>query len=196
MSDSLNLTTHKLANVTLPQSLQQLPEIELVGYLMSPRGFRFIRWRGGRLEGDTLPSEEQVIEARLGCPTGELRWLRNPNGKGEGVAVWLTEEQAGPNDWAQVAQRGCQLSRDVLQLLTGTLAGAHPEGGPGWSLMNAPRHGKVPLPLDARPGERPAMRLREYLGAAPGQAGEDGNQMVIEERLLGLEVIGNRVQEA
>jgi len=54
--------------------------------------------------------------------------------------------------------------------------------------MHAPRHGEVAVPAIGAAGERLCLISREYLGAAPGTAGEDGNHLVVEERLLAIAV--------
>jgi CRISPR-associated protein (TIGR03984 family) len=163
----------------------------LVGFCASPAAIFFVRWDGATLHPGDAGDLGQVYEARLFAVAGELRWLRDPeNAAGLGSAAWLAETPLGVDDWTALSPLRNLDAIDGQRLLTGVLGRP---GEAGWSFMNAPRHGQVSVPV-AFPGKdavgrRLAMTAREYLGDAPGSAGEDGNRLVVEERLLSIVVL-------
>jgi CRISPR-associated protein (TIGR03984 family) len=181
--------------VTLTDALAAIPD-ELTGFCASPQAFCFARLRTGVLEC-AIDDRSQIIEARLGNKKAELRWLRDPAGRGEGQAVLLAEiPRSMPHGWAALPPLEGLEFWDSRRLLTGTLAPESPQ--PGWRSMNAPRHGVVAVPVgsDQLAHKRLKWCVREYLGPAPGSAGEDGNRIVVEERLLGLTVVKGEQNES
>lgn len=167
------------------------PGFALVGFCASPASAFFARWDGATLHPGDTGDLGQVYEARLFAVAGELRWLRDPeSASGLGDAAWLAETAVGLDDWTALSPLENLDAIDGQRLLTGVLGRP---GEDGWSVMNAPRHGQVTVPVafpakDAV-GRRLAMTVREYLGDAPGSAGEDGNRLVVEERLLSIVVL-------
>jgi CRISPR-associated protein (TIGR03984 family) len=191
---TLTLHAWRKTAVTLTDALAAIPD-ELTGFCASPQAFRFARLRGGTLEC-AIDDTSQIIEARLGNEEAELRWLRDPAGRGEGEVVLLAETRRSmPDGWASLPALEGLRACDSLRLLTGTLAPESPQ--PGWRAMNAPRHGVVAVPVgsDQLAHKRLKWCVREYLGPAPGSAGEDGNRIVVEERLLGLKMVKGEQHE-
>lgn len=174
-------------NCTLIDALQGIDQ-ELIGYCMSPQHFRFTRILNGDIETAEPLALDQVYEARFCNETVELRWLRNPENKDKGDALLLMEESASlPSEWKMQQSLKDLETLDGQRLMTGTLGGDADK--PGWRMMDAPRHGKVAIPFSGEAGEKMklAWNVREYIGNAPGLAGEDKNRMVIEERILGVQ---------
>lgn len=158
----------------------------LAGLCQSPMRAFFVRWDGGALEPGDGGDLTQVYEARLFAESGELRWLRDPEDAGGcGDAVWLSESPLDCAGWQPLDPLGGLTAIAARRLLTGVLG---EPGSSGWSSMHAPRHGEVAVPAVGSSGQRLCLISREYLGAAPGTAGEDGNHLVVEERLLAIAV--------
>jgi hypothetical protein len=174
--------------VSLPQVLDELGR-DLTGFCMTPAHFVFVRHHTGQLETPEQIDIAQTYEAHFFDGDIELRWLRDPEADGTGTAVCLSDSDPGLSDgWGDVSIDDVESLPDSHRLMTGTLT-AGQDDQPGWRHMNAPRHGRVALPLtDARNG-RPAYVVREYLGCAGGPAGEDGNRMIVEERIIRIDVI-------
>lgn len=187
------LYTQRRDAVTLNEALAALPGQTLVGFCMTPAKFAFARWIGKTVETADSIDLAQVYEARFFNETGELRWLRDPATAGFGTAVWIAETEITLTEWEQPCPLPLDvepiLETDAHRLLTGKLAEPH-ESLAGWSWMNAPRHGKVAVPVSGgNSQQRLAYVVREYLGSAPGSAGKDGNKMVVEERIIGITVL-------
>lgn len=127
-----------------------------------------------------------VFEARAFSEIGELRWLHRAAGRGEGV--YLSEEDAGPEGWPRGEDLDAIDKKDEEYLLWGEGLG---RGTPGWSDLATARIGTLSVPVESvARGGRVILRFREYFGLAPGAAGErHGNAAVLEERLLGLDVM-------
>lgn len=185
------LYTQRNQALTLNDALAAFPEQILAGFCMTPAQFVFARWDGRAVEAAAGIDLAQVYEARFFNASGELRWLRDPATAGSGSAVWIAETETMLPEW----ERGQPLDveplseSDTHRLLTGVLAEQH-ESLAGWRWMNAPRHGKVAVPVSGGNAEqRLAYVVREYLGSAPGNAGKDGNKMVVEERIIGITVV-------
>ncbi|MCX8017875.1 MAG: CRISPR-associated protein Csx19 [Rhodocyclaceae bacterium] len=163
-----------------------------VGYLYSPRSFWIARVtnRGLEASGAPLSSEQlqQVYEVRLATDQAELRWLRDPaDGMAHGRAALLSETPITlPPGWEKAESLEGLHKIDTPIILT---AVTDRLDGQGWLVTNAPRHGEVHLPWQGDPPlrqSRIAWCWREYLGPAPGAAGQDGNVTVLAARLSGL----------
>lgn len=132
----------------------------------------------------------EVFEARVFNTDGELRWLRDPEGDGTGQAVFVAEKNNAPPDgWQNGKPLTCLTLVEDDYLLWGTTTGWNKKKN--WLQLATPRIGGlyVPVPSTVPPGEKKRLQLqhREYIGLAPGAAGEHGNMAVVEERLLGVE---------
>lgn len=188
----IKLYTLRRDAVTLNAALEAFPDQTLAGFCMTPAKFVFAQWNGKAVETADVIDLTQVYEARFFNATGELRWLRDPAADGSGSAVWMTETETMLNGWDTVnphLEVEPLSDTDTHRLLIGVWAESH-ESLVGWSRMNAPRHGKVAIPFtggNAR--QQLAYVVREYLGYAPGSAGDDENKMVVEERIIGITVV-------
>jgi hypothetical protein len=125
---------------------------------LGQRAWHMLAYAPGRYHLDSvldpaaLAADRDIYEARLFDAKGELRWLRNPAGSGEGVAVYLSP-------------------------FAGTL--------PGWAETTLPWQETVDGEYLLHGGGH--LRYQEYIGAAPGKAGQDGNLAIVEQRLTVLE---------
>jgi hypothetical protein len=149
----------------------------LQGYCHSPRWTRFATCddKGQlafvpRLGSPDSEALDQVYEARFFCEAAELRWLRDPDGTGNGQAAWVSEAEGAPEGFMPLEKPLDRLTDlEILKALETRIAIQPRAELPG---------------ID--PGKRGAYRLREYIGLAPGQAGADGNCMLVEQRILGI----------
>lgn len=149
------------------------------GYCQTPRRLFFLTWDGQQLRtpvghsgqntgpqtGAEGPADlDEVYEARFFDEVGELRWLRNPETDGEGTAAWLSKEGAVPSGFTHLDSPTITATHEIRII--------------------AQQRAVLPgIPPDTRA----SYVIREYFGPAPGQAGEDGNQMVVEQRILRIE---------
>jgi len=152
------------------------PNGALTGYCHSPRWTRFgtVDVQGSlifvRTPGPaTADNLGQIYEARFFCEAGELRWLRDPEGVGTGQAAWVSEIEGAPKDF------------EALKPFTDLEILRDPKTDKPDVRIVAQERAELP---GIAPGERAAYVIREYIGPAPGQAGEDGNRMVVEQRIL------------
>lgn len=154
----------------------------LEGYCQTPRHLFFLVWEGGVLEaldradphqgrtpvppGASAEDLNQVYEARFFNKDGELRWLRDPEAADTGTAAWVSEAETAPPGFAPLPGD----PPDAFKHLTFRD-----------TVIIAQERAVLPgIP----PGTRGCYVLREYFGPAPGMAGEDGNQRLVESRLL------------
>lgn len=186
------------ADLILADAIQALGGDCGIGLLYTPRRCCFACRGGGVLrDADGRDTDlDQVFEARIFGPAGELRWLRDSRQAGSGRAVYLSETDRGPGGWDQLTPIERLRVRENHYLLWGQMLSAHTDGSPprdGWALLSASRIGEVPVPFAGPLQEGQGLRLlaREYLGLAPGEAGErHGNQVVRAECLRGIESYG------
>lgn len=189
---TLALNVFRRDGCTLEQALAALPGIALQGYGLSPARFVFLRWNGAALEtGREDDALAQVYEARLFEPEAvELRWLRDAaDPEPRGVAVLLSETARSLEGWQPLETVDYEGWIDEASQL-GTPVAADAAAREGWWRFDAPRHGKLELPVSqACAGQRLLLRRREYLGLAPGEAGRDGNRQIVETRLLAWDTL-------
>lgn len=191
--------------MSLENALQSLDD-GTIGLLYTPEDCQFTRVQSGLASdyrGQAL-DPATVFEARLFNADGELRWLRNPQGMGDGRTVLLRDQP-----WAAVnehvnehwtLERLAVIKRlDNAYLLWGQWQrdGIDGSAGPvhGWSSLAASRVGWLRVPqAGLRPGQRMRLTSIEYLGYAAGDGLSedpgDANVAVIAERLTGLQAIG------
>ena len=163
---------------------------DVIGLLYGVDYCRFVRLKADGsfgFPGNTV-SLGNVFEARMFNASGELRWLRDPEGTGKGRAVFLSERDVSPKEWTKTKLTGLTYREDDY-LLWGTTTTWKKDAG--WLQLATPRIGGlyVPVPTGVPQEEKQRLWLhrREYLGTAPGMAGIDhGNQAVVEERLVGI----------
>jgi len=184
-----NLYSYRREGCLLPEALDAVKR-GLTGFAFSPARFLFLSYADGKLEtGRADDKVDQIYEARLFEPESvELRWLRDPNdSQGRGAAVIVSEQAMQLADWQALPTLSIAMTLD-RQRLCEPVAG-NPEARDAWFCFDAPRHGALSVPVPtARPGDHLVLKVREYIGDAAGEAGKDGNQQVLEERLLGWAV--------
>jgi CRISPR-associated protein (TIGR03984 family) len=190
MNATLSVWRPKAA-ITLDDGLKPVNR-PLTGLCYGPNRCFFVRWKNGALEFPSDDSKNEwprVYEARFFDADGELRWWRNPQGRGEGSAVYLSETNRGLEGWKDQSPSNGLTPVDGGYLLRGErLDNA---GLPaGWYWLSSAAVGKLAVPFDfggcAKEIRRLSLCVREYIGLAPGRAGEDGNRAVVEERWLEL----------
>ena len=149
----------------------------LIGYAQTPRRLLFGRWDGATfVDAGGRPLDlAQAYEARLFCEAGELRWLREPETGAGGRAAWISETDAAPT--------GFQAIEPLLQDLEPLDQLGIGDGLPNRIIAQT----RARLPGIAE-GQRGAYCIREYIGPAPGEAGRQGNHIVVEQRILGIAV--------
>lgn len=181
------LHSYRREACTLNEALAALPGLVLQGFAYAPARFVFLRWNGRTLDtGRADDDQDQFYEARLFEPEAvELRWLRDPDAaRGVGTAVLLSETARACEGWRALPALDYEQRIDDAAYL-GTPVAAEPASREGWWRFDAPRHGKLELPLgNAQPGRRLRLLRREYVGPATGAAGQDGNREIVETRLL------------
>lgn len=165
----------------------------VVGLFYSPRWCRIGLYRDGAFkdENDAPLELTHVFEGRIFSERGELRWWNDPaTGFGRGKAAYLSEINRSPEGWPHPPVGREDLFPCPNQyLLWGE--GWKPKKRTlvaGWSCLATGRIGTLMVPFpDLPPKERLQLTTIEYLGLDPGEAGQHGNVVVIEERLLKLE---------
>jgi CRISPR-associated protein (TIGR03984 family) len=114
----------------------------------------------------------------------ELRWLNDPGPEQRHRAVILAEQNhAGALiDWVRLEQPDVIARLPQTYLLWGEGTGR--QVGNGWSELATARIGALPIPLrNVDRNQRVLLHSLEYVAEA-----EDGNAVVLDERLLKLEV--------
>jgi len=163
-----------------------------IGLLYSPRACRFARLHDGKPcdEHNREIALRDVFELRFFDAHHELRWRNDSAGKGR--AVILGELPVAPPDdvWKRhslpflekIESRNDE--RGPQYLLWGTVhAGDHSALAEGWSRLSEARIGELRIPHRGdSPSGRLVLRAIEYL--ADGD--DDGNVVVVEQRLTGL----------
>lgn len=199
----VELSIYRQENVSL-ETVPAIPFAEdTVALFYTPNTCQFGRWKEGNIfdAEDKAIALEQVFEIRLFAKTAELRWLRDPSTDGLGNAVYLFDEHS------EALFNGEGWEKETLNNLTGQenhylLWGKYwPSENEnlanGWGCLAASRIGElfVPVPDLNQKEQRVRLKTREYFGLprnANGSltlAGQHGNQVVVEERWLGLELL-------
>jgi hypothetical protein len=186
-----NLYAYRREACLLVEALDAVKQ-DLSGFAFSPARFLFLSWVDAKLEtGRPDDKVDQIYEARMFEPESvELRWLRDPNdSRGRGSAVLVSEEALELPGWRALPTLSIAMALD-RQRLCEPVAGEPADRRKAWSRFDAPRHGSLSVPVrDATPGSHLVLKVREYIGTAAAAAGEDGNQQVLEERMLGWAVV-------
>ncbi len=158
---NMNVALYRFAhsNLTLEDCLMgSFARLPMQGLAQTPRVWELVEWDGQDLLGPV--DIDQVYEVRLFCAAGELRWLRDAESVGQGRAAWISECADVPEGFAPVDTR-------ELEPLDGQILSY------GDGIAGEPVHDGVA-----------GYAIREYIGQAPGTAGEDGNMIVVEQRIL------------
>jgi CRISPR-associated protein (TIGR03984 family) len=156
--------------------------------LYSPERCCVATFSAGALHGsDGRPLDVgAVFEARVFNETAEFRWLNDPGPEREHRAAILTEQDhsSALGDW-QRPERPADVIEKLPQtyLLWGEGTG-RPIGN-GWSELATARIGALPVPISGvGRKQRVLLHSVEYVIEA-----EHGNAVVLDERLLNLEVV-------
>ena len=200
---AVKLSTYCKSDLALEKVLElQLTE-ETIGLFYTPNQCLFGRWKAGKIcdAQDKEIALAQIFEARLFDSTAELRWLRNPSTDGLGNAVYLFDNHSNlsfnEDGWENETLDELT-SQENHYLLWGKYWPSKAENlAPGWACLAASRIGElfVPVPNLNQKEQRVCLKTQEYLGLprnAKGSltlAGKNGNQVVVEERWLGLAIL-------
>lgn len=163
---------------------------DVMGLFYTPRRCWFARLAAEAPRdhlGQPVPLSS-VFEMRVFGPAFELRWLHEESGRGR--AVLLGESQPGPlAGWNESVPKTCLDTIDRQYLLWGTGNAARKGRGggawqPGWSLLFEGQIGELAVPLAGidTNNQRAVLNAVEYLA----EGDDDGNVVVVEERLTGL----------
>jgi len=170
------LYRYQSAAIALADCLaQSFAKRRLLGYCQTPRSLLSGTWDGGAYqdEQDADADLGQVYEARFFSDDGELRWLRDPQTDRLGQAAWLSEIEACPDGFSAL---------DALQELA-KIDQFDLRGGIVPNRILTQSRARLP---GVPKGQRGVYRLREYIGPAPGEAGKQGNRIIVEQRILGI----------
>jgi len=195
---AVDLSTYRKENISL-ESVIQLPLAEeTVGLFYTPNQCQFGRWKGGEITDaqDKIIALKDIFEARLFHETAEMRWLREPNTDELGTAVYLFDTQPSFKGEGWQKEILSELTKGENQyLLWGEYWNTQQELAAGWSCLATARIGElfIPEPNLQKRNQRVVLKTLEYFGLpydAEGNLtlhGEQGNQVVVEERWLNLE---------
>lgn len=181
--------------VSLEQALLTLARFDrLTGFVYGAHSTAFASSDNGHLAikraNGELASRDLFYECRLANVNGDFRWMRTP-GTDLGTAVWCsTIDVKLDSCWTLNQQTENLTPIDGVQLLT-PLLGKEPSEA-GWHAANAPRHGQILVPVDGEDQQRLSLKFRELVGSASGDAGNDGNQIVVETLWMGLDLVQDK----
>ena len=184
MTRSVTLYTCERCGISLAEVLQAFADRTMFGLIYTPSWCGLTRLSGGAVDAGPVRLDlAQPFEARFFNQDLELRWLRKPEGQGEGRAVCLAEDSQTLPDWDRLEPvQGIEsLKGQYLLAGQGCPADHLP---PDWSALSTAAIGTWSVPLaDLANGARAVLQYVEYLGPA---GDVDGNWAVIDERLVGL----------
>lgn len=131
-----------------------------------------------------LPLPSATFEARIFCREGELRWLRDPRGDGEGDAVLLSESTMSSVGLELIDTPPIIATLDRRYILWGRGTGSETTGDDGHSTLGTARIGTMAVPLGGVAANRyVGLTAVEYIARETTH----GNAYVVEERLTGVE---------
>ncbi len=194
----VKLSTYHKDDLALEEIIQLPLSKGTIGLFYSPSRCQFGRWDSGQIsDASGKPfALEEVFEARLFHPMAEVRWLRNPSTANLGRSVYLFESssQFKGKGWQKKAPLSNLTVKENEYLLWG-LSWKVNDLDKNWSCLAAARIGRLPVPLpNLQEKQRVRLKTVEYIGLprdAEGQItriGQYGNQVIVEERWLSLEV--------
>ncbi|MBL8149238.1 MAG: TIGR03984 family CRISPR-associated protein [Blastocatellia bacterium] len=166
-------------------------EIKTVGILYAPDKCSFVRLeRDGKVtneQGKEL-NIDRVFEARLFNSEAELRWLNESNGLGKAIVVSRQDKKDKANyfEFSEPLKTCGAICQSYLLWGEG-YSESDKQMQEGWSCLAEARIGKIYVPINgvAKKGERVLLKAVEYLRESDE---ENGNVIVFEELLTGLEV--------
>lgn len=189
MSGAGTLYVWRRDAIGLQEALEGTGGRRLKGICYAPLACGFAEWIGGRfVAADRRLELEQIFEGRFFDEQGEFRWLRDPAGGGKGTAIYVADQTDGFTGLGDPEPLPVLGWCDETYLVWGQSCGPH-DDQEDWSCVSSAAIGTLLLPVGDLPnGYRVALEVREYFALARGEAGEDGNVVVVEERLRGLKV--------
>jgi CRISPR-associated protein (TIGR03984 family) len=199
--EDVELSTYCKNGLSLEKVLELPLTEETIGLFYTPNQCFFGRRKAGKIcdAQDKEIALAQIFEARLFDSTVELRWLRDPGTDGLGQAVYLFDDHFKPSfeeGWEKKILDKLK-SQENHYLLWGKHWDSKAANlANGWACLAASRIGElfVPVPDLKEKEQRVRLKTREYFGLpcnADGSltlAGQHGNQVVVEERWLNLEI--------
>jgi CRISPR-associated protein (TIGR03984 family) len=203
MSETVSIYISQNSEICLFDLWNDLSKNEQwIGMMSTPATFFFACKEDGKTElGEDIPWK-YVYEARIFSPTAEIRWLKTPSSLNDsGQAVRISETEI-ISEWTSLppikdlhimdfriqSEKNGRI--DLRYFLIGQkvdLANKLPSVR--WSWIGSVRSRPIAIPVTLSENDRVAIRKREYIGPVQGQAREDGNLTILEERLLFLECI-------
>lgn len=157
---------------------------DAVVLLAGPSDYRVatLEKSGGCLSPRRQPLDGQFLasafDVRVICHDAELRWLKQPDGAGR--YAWVSEDPLDDSLPGELHTVACHRIIPHRYLLWGEVR--HVDNG--WATVAEHRIRSITVPVaHARTNQRVWLKAREYLRVA-----DDGNAVLTDERLLGLEV--------
>jgi len=187
MAEPTTLITFSRGGLSLADSLKLTKSVlgggAAVGLLSTPTEFMVVKLEGGLLTGPNGTVDlGPVFEARVFSNKAELRWLAETDGVGKAVVLAETElPTLASEGWKResyvVTKQSCEY------ILWGRGTGKFTNG---WGGVSAARIGTIPLPLKVE--ENKCAILKTIVYFCKELPDTDGNCVVLDERLVGLEV--------
>jgi CRISPR-associated protein (TIGR03984 family) len=187
MAEPTTLITFSRSGLSLADSLELTKSVfgcgVVIGFLSTPTEFMVVKLEGGLLKGPNGTVDlGPVFEARVFSNEAELRWLAETDGVGKAVVLAETElSTLASEGWKResyvVTKQSCEY------ILWGRGTGKFTNG---WGGVSAARIGTIPLPLKVE--ENKCAILKTIVYFCKELPNTDGNCVVLDERLLGLEV--------
>jgi|GEM_PF-5231568 len=184
------LYRHCRTPVTLTDVLATLNGEGWIGLVYTPNWAGLVRYIDAQLDSPDYKVEpDQVFEARFFNKEQELRWLRHLTGDRTGDAVCLTEKKQALPDWKPMGSWTDLEPLEGQYLIAGWGCPLDPLLKKGWSQVTNASIGTRSIPIAGlKVNGCCYLHYREYLGRPVGNAGNDGNCVVLEERLIGLAI--------
>ncbi|GIX04043.1 MAG: hypothetical protein KatS3mg113_1049 [Planctomycetaceae bacterium] len=192
------LTVFQRDSLSLADAVQAFSQVlgseMATALLYTPQACLFARYSAEA--GWTLPVARNepwslAYEARLFCPTAELRWRNDPSSLAKHQVVILIahapEQPVNPLDhWERLETPRIVKTLPQTYLLWGQGETENLQRNDGWSVLSTSRVGKLLVPVP-QVASRQGVQLHtvEYIVEAV-----DGNAMIYDERLIQLVVCG------
>ena len=188
-------------SISLTQSLNECatlttmipPNDFLWGLCYSPTACFWVKWKPNASNPLEILQHQsawpRVYEARFFNAHLDLHWQAPTEDLQQGQAICLTEKSdidQPPLDWMVIPELRALKTLQTDLLLAGDVLQADSQQK-DWTWVSSARLGQLSVPMIASdPAQRFTLRSYEYIGLAPGSAGEDGNCTVIGERWYAL----------
>ena len=156
-----------------------------IGLFYSPDTCRLVRITGSAIAA--APNVDcnlsHVFELRVFNEAFELRWLHEQSGNGRAVIVTEDDELSpAVGTWSKPSSTKVERQTAHAYQLWGKLLSEDN----GWSILTDAQIGELRVPLSGlTKDQRISLTAVEYLGVGD----DDGNMIVVEERLTGLKAV-------